>query len=420
MFASECIIGIRRNQPGHQAEGDELNLDAIENGQSIREPEKSTPIARQMDVVVAGAGPAGLGAALAAARSGAKTLLVEKNGVPGGTSTAALMNAWNCPPENMTGVAKEMADGLIQRGAANAGALITFDPEALIDLQLEALENANVQLLLHTWVAEPIMENNRIRGVIVQSKSGRQAVLASAVVDTTGDGDVAFLAGAPCVKGREDGKMRAVTSLFRVAGIDMRQLLDYCRSNPGEFHQDPVRHNVRPDSPAFRIVGFYKLVEEGRKRGELPEEVYFLTFEGVDQAHGITSVNSSRVYDIDGTNMWDVTRGDLESRRQNKIIFKFMKKCVPGCQGSYVIGTSSMLGVRETRRVLGEHFLTDDDLDAGKTYPTSVARLWRYIHRKNYDGHSPDGKEGAPQDREHHAAGRSRRWRAAVGSKRTT
>ena len=380
--------------------------------QFLSEPARRTPIAAEVDVLVAGAGPSGYGAALAAARMGASTLVVEKNGVPGGTSTAVLMNAWKCPVERLTGASKEVANALIKRGAAYAGGHINFDPEALIEIELESLTAAGARILLHTWVVEPIMADQRIRGVILQGKSGRQAVLAKAVVDATGDGDVAYLAGAPSVKGREeDGKMRSASSLFRVAGVDMGALLAYCRKNPDQFHKDRARHNVSPDSQAFGIVGFYSLVEEGRRRGELPDEVHFLTFEGWDQEHGITTINSSRVYDMDGTNMWDVSRGEIEARRQNKAIFRFMKQYVPGCKDCYVISSSSMLGVRETRRILGEHFLTDDDMIAEKTYATSVAKLWRYINKKKgYDGHSPDGKEGAPEDADHHSTGRSLRW----------
>ena len=140
----------------------------------VHEVPRSIEIAAEVDVLVAGAGPAGFGAALAAARTGAKTLLVEQNGVPGGTSTAGLMNTWLCPVENMTGVAREVAQRLLQRGAASANTFFNFDPEALIELQIELLSQAGVQILFHTWVVEPIMDGQRIQGVIIQSKSGRK------------------------------------------------------------------------------------------------------------------------------------------------------------------------------------------------------------------------------------------------------
>lgn len=297
----------------------------------VIEPQREIPVAAEFDVVVAGGGPAGFGAALAARRTGAETLLIEKHGVLGGASTAVLMNAWNCPAERMTGVAREVTYKLLERGAAYAGPLVNFDPEALIELEMELLLEAKTRILLYAWVAEALVTDNRIRGVIVQSKSGRQAILARAVVDATGDGDVAYGAGCPSVKGREtDGKMRPVNTLLRLGSVDLDGLLDYCRKHPSQFQDDPSHHIVALDSPVIRISGFFDLVEEGRRRGELPQEVYYLRFEGVDRERGIVTVNSARVYGVDGTDMWDVTRGDIESRRQNKHIFEFIKKYIPG------------------------------------------------------------------------------------------
>jgi len=371
----------------------------------VLEPARSIPVAAEVDVVVAGAGPAGFGAALAASRSGAKTLLVERNGIVGGVATAVLMNVWNTPAERLTGIAKEVAARLLKSGAATAGSVVNFDPQAMLDLEMELLLQASTDLLLYTWVVDPLVVGDRMRGLVVQGKSGRQAILAKAVVDASGDGDVAHAAGCPSVKGREsDGKMRPVNTLIRLAGIDMAELLSYCRDHPKQFQVAP--HHVL--APAVRIMGFFDLVAEGRRQGELPEEVYYLRFEGVDAERGVVTVNSARVYGIDGTSMWDVTRGDIESRRQNRRLLAFIKKRIPGCRSAYVIGSSSVLGIRETRRILGEHLLTDDELGE-RTYATSVARLWKYMV-KGFEGHSPDGREGAAGDAENRALGRPLRW----------
>jgi len=371
----------------------------------ILEPARSIPVAAEVEVVVAGAGPAGFGAALAASRSGAKTLLVERNGIVGGVATAVLMNVWNTPANHLTGIAKEVVTRLLEAGAATAGSVVNFDPQALLDLELELLLEAKTELLLYTWVVDPLVVDDRIQGLVVQGKSGRQAILAKTVVDASGDGDIAYATGCPAVKGREnDGKMRPVNTLIRLAGIDIAELLSYCCAHPDQFQVAP--HHVV--APAIRIMGFFDLVAEGTRCGELPEEVHYLRLEGVDADHGIVTVNSARVYGIDGTSMWDVTRGDIESRRQNKLLLAFMKKRIPGCRSAYVIGSSSMLGVRETRRILGEYLLADDELGE-MTYATSVARLWKYMV-KGFEGHSPDGREGAVDDAENRALGRPLRW----------
>jgi ribulose 1,5-bisphosphate synthetase/thiazole synthase len=376
----------------------------------VAEPRREIPVAAECDVLVAGGGPAGFGAALAASRTGADTLLIERNGVLGGASTSVLMNAWNCPAEGMTGVAKEVTGKLLETGDAFAGPLVNFDPEALLDLEMEMLLAAGARLLLYTWVAEPLIEAGRVRGVIIQSKSGRQAILAKTVVDTTGDADLAFAAGCPTVKGREeDNKMRPVNTMFRMAGIRMEQLLAYCRERPDQFQRDPSSHIAESGVSAIRLSGFFDEVEKGRNSGELPQEVFYLRFEGVDSKRGIITLNSARVYGVDGTDMWDITRGDIESRKQNRQLFEFVKKHIPGCQDAHVIASSTNLGVRETRRIRGEHLLTDEDMDGEKTYPTSIAKIHRYIV-KGYKGHSPDGREGAPEDSEHHEMQTPLRW----------
>tara|TARA_B100000315_G_scaffold244732_1_gene269794 strand:- start:2264 stop:3682 length:1419 start_codon:yes stop_codon:yes gene_type:complete len=376
----------------------------------VTEPRREIPVAAECDVLVAGGGPAGFGAALAARRTGAETLLIERNGVLGGAATAVLMNAWNCPAENMTGVAKEVTNKLLERGQASTGPLVNFDPEALMDLELDLLLGAGARLLLYTWAVEPLMEGSRVRGVIIQSKSGRQAILAKTVVDATGDGDMAHAAGCPTVKGREaDNKMRPVNTLIRIGGVDLEVLLRFCRQNPEQFQMYGAHHITDPDSPVIRLSGFYGLVDEGRRAGEVPEEVFYLRLEGVDPRRGTLTLNSARVYDIDGTDMWDITRGDIESRRQNKRLFAFVKGRIPGCQDAYLISSSTNLGVRETRRIRGEHLLTGDELTGGRTHATSVGRVWRYLF-EGYKGHTADGREGAPESREHNGAEGSLRW----------
>jgi len=142
----------------------------------ILEPARSIPVAAEVDVVVAGAGPAGFGAALAASRSGAKTLLVERNGIIGGVAAAVLMNVWNTPAERLTGIAREIATRLQDSGAATMGSVVNFDPQALLDLELELLLEAKTDLLLYTWVVDPLLVGDRIHGLVVQGKSGRQAI----------------------------------------------------------------------------------------------------------------------------------------------------------------------------------------------------------------------------------------------------
>ncbi len=378
----------------------------------ILEPVRKTPVVRSVDVLVCGGGPAGIGAALGAARTGARTMLIERNAFLGGAATAAMMNTWNVPVSHMTGVAREMALKLADRGSAViTGPTMPFDPEGFKELSIDLLQNAGVEFLNYTWVVEPITDGTQVRGVVIQNKSGRQVVLARTVVDATGDADIAASAGAEYILGREkDQKMRPMTVLFRIGGVDVRKTVEYCRSCPeGSFNPDPNYHILDLEKGVVRMFGFYHIAEKARATGELPDDVHYIRFEGVDVAHGIISVNNSRVYGVDGTNAWDITRADIEARMQNRKVFAVIKKYIPGLENAFVIDSSSNIGVRETRRTRGAHVLNEEDILAGRTYTDSVARVWRH-HGEGQVRHSPDGREGASDNFAYREARTNLNW----------
>lgn len=366
----------------------------------VLEPPRHTPIVRDVDVLVCGGGVSGVGAALGAARSGAKTMVLERNAFLGGAATGVLMNTWNVPVDRMTGVAMEFAVTLAERGAGNiTGPTFPFDSEAFKVLSDELLRGAGVEILNYTWVVDPIMDGNRIIGVMIQNKSGRQAVLARCVVDATGDADIAAGAGAEYVKGREaDSKMRPMSVLFRMGGVDIAKAVEYCRSQPQEnFTADPNFHILEPDKGLVRMSGFFDIVERARAAGELPDEIHYIRFEGIDVANGIVTVNNSRVYGVDGTNAWDISRADTEARLQNRQLLAVIKREIPGFENAFVLDSSPTVGVRETRRVRGHHVLDQPALEAHETYPNSVLRIWRHM-AAGRDWHKADGGEGAPTD----------------------
>ena len=394
-----------------------MNPTSIEKD-SILEPPRRTPVVREVDVLVCGGGVAGIGAALGAARSGARTMVVERNAFLGGAATAVLMNTWNVPLAKMTGVAREIASTLAERGAGNVtGPTFPFDPEAFKELAMERFAEQGIEFLSYTWIVDPIMEGNRIRGVVVQNKSGRQAILARTVVDATGDADVAAAAGAEYVKGREkDSKMRPMSVLFRLGGVDIGRAVEYCRSLPAEyFTADPNFHILQPEKGLVRMSGFFHIAEKARAAGELPDPVHYLRFEGIDVAHGVVTVNNSRVYGVDGTDAWDISRADAEARRQNRQILKVVRKYIPGFEKAFVLDSSPTVGVRETRRVRGRYVLDQPALASQETFPDTVARIWRHM-AAGRDWHKAEGGEGAPGDavyRTRPRASRGSRFRGA-------
>lgn len=390
-----------------------MQADSIRRDEGyVLEPARRTAIVRDVDVLVCGGGVAGIGAALGAARAGARTMIVERNAFLGGAATAVIMNTWNVPIQRMTGVAKEIALKLAERGAGTiVGPTFPFDPEAFKELAADLMREAGVEILNYTWIVDPIMEGERIKGVVVQNKSGRQAILAHSVVDTTGDADVAAAAGADYVKGREqDSKMRPMSVLFRIGGVDVRKAVDYCRSQPKEyFTADPNFHILDIERGLVRMSGFFHIADKARAAGELPEPIHYIRFEGVDVARGIVTANNSRVYGVDGTNAWDISRADTEARAQNRKLFAVIKKYIPGFENAYVLDSSATVGVRETRRVRGRHVLSQDDMMAKRTYRDSVARIWRHM-AAGRDWHKADGGEGAPTDAVYRTATTDLTW----------
>jgi glycine/D-amino acid oxidase-like deaminating enzyme len=369
------------------------------DGRTVTEPARILPVAAQVDVIVSGGGPAGLGAAVGAARQGAKTMLLERNAFLGGSATGALMAIWNMPLERMTGFAHEMTSRLIAGGGAVGGGPATpFDPEHFKRIALEFVQENDIQLLLYTSVVAPIIENGRIRGVVVENKGGRQAILARNVVDCTGDGDLAAAAGVPFVKGREsDGKMRPMTVLMRLGGLDLPHMVDYARAHPEEFDRDPHFQMLDLEHGMVRFAGFFRHVREAHERGELDPSLHYLRFEGVEVGKGMAYLNTVRVYGVDGTDAFDLTRAELEANRQMQHLLVFVKRRIPGCEDCYVVQTSPSIGVRETRRIRGKHVLTEADIAADRTYPDTIARLWRF-HTPGVEMHSPDPVEGSPED----------------------
>jgi len=383
----------------------------ILDGGSIHEPSRDTPIVREVDVVVCGGGLGGIGAALGAARSGARTLIIERNAWIGGAATASLMNTWNVPIERMSGIARQIAENLVKTGHGVAGGpTFPFDSQGFMETSIDLLRDAGAEILSYSWVVDPIMDGSRIRGVIAQNKSGRQAVIASTVIDATGDADIVASAGGEYIKGREnDGMMRPMTVLMRLGGVDVRRAVKYCRAHPENFTADPNIHVLDPERGLVRMSGFFDIVDRARASGELPDEVHYIRLEGIDVERGVVTVNNSRVYGVDGTNAFDITRADLDARRQNRMLFDVIRKNIPGFENAWVIDSSPSIGIRETRRIRGPKLVRGEDFDADRRWPDSVARIWR--HRSpGRDPHKPDGGEGAVKDPVYRTAVTKLRW----------
>lgn len=336
--------------------------------------QKELTVRYHTDVLVIGGGPAGLCAAIASARTGAKTLLIEKNGFCGGMATAGLvapfMTCYDSGGNTMLirGLFEEIVDRLCAVGGAihpskiDAGTAYTsyivkghihvtpFKAEALKLLADQMLREAGVTVLYHADFVDAVCESGKIEEVIVHLKSGLCAIAAKMVIDCTGDADVAASAGVPYALGNaENGKIQPATMFFTVGNVDRRKVDLDIEANRDNFY--------RKDGVNYRSMHWW--VSRARKAGDWTlDRVSIGLFKGVEDDEW--SINTSRVMGIDGTDSESLTRGEIEGRAQADEIFRFLKKYVPGFENAKLLATGNTLGVRETRHIEGVKKLTVD------------------------------------------------------------
>ncbi len=321
-------------------------------------------ILSQHDVVVVGGGTAGVAAAVAASRNGADTLLIERYGFLGGTMTAGLVNpfmTFHAGKEQIIhGIFQEIIDRLKRLGGYDEETK-AFDVEAMKIVLDQLVVEAGVKLLLHTCAVGVVMQGNTIKGVEIHNKSGKSVVFGKVIVDATGDGDVAIMAGAPYEKGRkEDGLTQPMTLNFRMGGVDIGRM------------------------PSSQEIN--RLFIEAKKRGEIsiPREnvLWFPT-----TRKGEIHFNTTRIVKVDGTKAEDLTFAEVEARRQMMELVSFLKKNVPGFENAYLLMSATQIGVRETRRIIGEYVMTGEDILEARKFTDVIARGSYPI-----DIHSPTGE----------------------------
>lgn len=336
---------------------------------TIFEEAREIKVFDSVDVLICGGGSSGIFAALASARHGADTFLVEQAGFFGGTATAYLVNPI---PEMMGkgGLIQEFMDRMVERGGYikhdpsevkyDFSLANTFDVEIFKFVAQEMFDEAGVKMLLHTFAVKPIVENNDIRGVIIENKSGRQTILAKRVIDCTGDGDIAARSGAPYEKGRKkDGLMPSVSLLFHL-------------HNEGALEELPAT----PFGGIFLLSPLMK--KTARRTGihySLPYDVAFLV--PMPVSSGKLLVNLAHVKNIDGTKAEDLTRAHIILRRQIMEATDLLRYH-PYFSSAYVASTGTHIYVRETRRIMGEYYITHEDVVQGKHFDDAITSC-RYM-----------------------------------------
>lgn len=338
---------------------------------TIETPAQTLPVSGEYDVAVAGAGPAGMAAAVAAAREGARTVIVDPEAFPGGTATAALLWGFMGSPNGR--ILDEALQRLDRAGGVDGRfpRATRYDVELMKLVYLEMLREAGAARMFRTWVEGPWLEDGRVRGLIVCNRGGRAAVLAKTVVDATGDAAVAAAAGAPFDKGDpEDGHMQHVSLRWELSGVPLT------RYQTHDLNEKLLRELV--DVPEdFSWEALQQVAAEARERGEItvPEgeiDPHADTFPF--RHNGTMAVGQISLYHVDATDPARVNQAMEETFLAAHRIVDFCRKHLPGFENVRVAKTPSLLGIRETRRVRGEYIITEDDVREGRKFEDAVAR----------------------------------------------
>jgi len=354
----------------------------------ITMPESSVPVVREADVVVAGGGPAGFGAALASARSGASTLLIERYGSLGGVGTNSMVAGFasgfhDGKRQIIGGAFGEMRERLYEQGALlKTDSFEPFDPDRLSFYYMKTLLDAGVSLQLHTFVTDVAMNGDRIEAVIIESKSGRQAIKAHTFIDATGDADVASRAGVEFEIGRpSDGRMQPVSFMYALGGVDIGKVIREEIAKPFNGHISGMDHII--------FEGHPDRVALAKERGfliNLPRNEIALAW-SLPGRPDVVYVNFSRIQDVNGTKTEDLIRAEIEGRSQVDEGLAFFRHFMPGFENCFLLRTAAQAGVRESRRIVGRYTLTEDDVLRTKQFDDVVAQAHYMI-----DIHDPVGQ----------------------------
>lgn len=321
---------------------------------------KPLPLLWDADVIVVGSGSAGATAAIAAARNGARTVLIERFGFLGGTSTQVLDTFYGfyTPGEVaykvVGGIPDDVVAALRQRGSTferpntfGAGTGITYDPFTLRVVWEELAQQAGVRLLYHSFCTDVIMEDGRITGVVVDGKRGLMKLTARVVIDATGDADVCHQAGAPYERAGDIDPAQTLTTTFRMVNVDVAQ------------------------AKAFGKKAMWAKMEEAAASGDydLPrrEGSWHITTQ-----QGVIHTVMTRVADVDGTDPVALTQAEIEGRKQAFEYARFLRDFVPGYEGAELSWLNPSIGVRETRRVYGHYRLTRDDCLSARKFDDAI------------------------------------------------
>lgn len=343
----------------------------------IQEPSKKTPVMARTDVLVVGSGPSGLSAAIASAREGVDTMLVERHGCFGGNITQAMVESigWY----RHEGTVESQGIGLEFEAEARRFGGERKEPQSISQV-LEAdifkcvsdrlVEQAGIDRFLHCLGVEALVQGNTVTGVITESKAGRQAILAKRVIDCTGDADIAFRAGAPCYKAPKN-ELEGVSVSFGCSGVNRDRFMEYIKTSPGNLGQWATRTAGKEETLFSPYLS--EPFAKARQKGEIPEDVltggYWSSLTDTGEA---TYLNMVYMLGLDPTDLKDLTHGEIEGRKQAMMAIDALRKYTPGFENARLRTFGSSLGTRESRKVIGRYTLTGDEVQNQARFEDSI------------------------------------------------
>lgn len=348
---------------------------------SIKTPPGDLPVRKDVDILVVGGGPAGIIAAQAAACDGLKVALIESRSFLGGNMTIGLpVLGFLGQKKNqiIKGLPQKFIDRLVSRDAASEHrpcplhmSITLVEPEAVKAVAFEMLVESNVDVLLYTCCTGVIMKDDRLEGIIIESKAGREVILAKSIIDCTGDADIAFRSGVPCEQGDEQGGVQPPTLMFSLGNVDTDKLRFSIAEDPGTYSTDFIPADYYSQNRQFIVVGLRDIVQKAKEDGlSLPTDRTIII---TGLRKGEAWINMTRVNGVDGTDPVSLTHGEFIAMKQVGDIFKYLVNYVPGFENSHFLRTAPFLGIRETRRIVGQYVMTRDDILSCRKFYDAVA-----------------------------------------------
>ena len=358
--------------------------------QNIIEYSRNTDILCQCDVLVVGGGPSGISAAIAAARTGVETVIIEKYGCLGGVITTVGMETLGWyryeGTTDCTGIGIEMEQIASKMGGTRKW---PYNDSECLDADFfkyvadKLIEENNIKPILHCYAVDCIIDNNTIKGIITESKSGRKAIMAKRVIDCTGDADICHFSGVPYNQLKKKDRM-AVTTVFNVSGVDKKRFLEYVSKNQktygdwGNNNNKKIKNNttiiadneldwnVSKLSKEKKLLSPYFNTEftKAAENGLIPKSSANLngTWSTISDAGEATNLNLVHLKGYDCTNVMDLTKAEIEGRKQALDAIIALKNMVPGFENCKLRNFGMTLGTRDSRKIIGEYNLTEKDV----------------------------------------------------------